>query len=120
MVRFECDTCGRIKDADERWILGFAAQNIGVTSARREVEIAKTWTQARAVEPLAVHFCSDECRADYMRALFDGSPETQTGDATTTKRRIKRFVPGGVVDTVVTEKRKPTVFGTRPRPKKRA
>ena len=82
MVRFHCDTCGRLKNPEETWILGFAAQNIGVTSARREIEIAGTWERGRAVEPLAVHFCSDQCRTEYLRALFDESPETQTGDVT--------------------------------------
>jgi hypothetical protein len=120
MVRFQCDTCRRLKEPDEAWILGFAAQNIGVTSARREIEIANTWERARAIEPLAVHFCSDQCRSKYLSALFSGTPETQTGDVTVTKRRIKRYVPGGVVDTVVSEKTKPTVFGRTPPRKKRA
>jgi hypothetical protein len=110
MVRFQCDTCGRLKEGDEAWILGLAAQNIGVTSARREVEIAAVWDRARAVETLAVHFCSDQCRAEYLSALFGDTPETQAGEVTVTKRRIKRYIPGGVVDTIVGEKREPTVF----------
>lgn len=110
MVCFQCDTCRRLKGPDETWILGFAAQNIGVTSARREVEIAATWDRTRAVETLAVHFCSDQCRSKYLTALFGDTPQTQTGEVTVTKRRIQRYVPGGVVDTVVSEKTKPTVF----------
>lgn len=104
MVRFECESCGRLKGEGEVWILGFAAENIGVTSARREISIASSWDRPRAVEPFAVHFCSDECRAGYMSALFGDSPETLDGTATSTKRRIKRVIPGAVVDTVVSEK----------------
>src|ERR1700739_1025018 len=104
MIRFQCESCGRLKGDGEDWILGFAAENIGVTSARREISIASSWDHPRAVDALAVHFCSDECRGTYMSAVFGGSPETLDGSATSTKRRIKRLVPGAVVDTVVAEK----------------
>ena len=107
MVRFQCESCGRLKGEGEVWILGFAAENIGVTSARREISIASSWDRPRAVESLAVHFCSDECRAVYMSALFGDSPETLDGTATSAKRRIKRLVPGAIVDTVVSEKSHP-------------
>ena len=39
-----------------------------------------------------------------MSALFGDSPDTLDGTATSAKRRIKRMVPGAVVDTVVSEK----------------
>ena len=90
MVRFQCESCGRMKGDGEVWVLGFAAENIGVTSARREISIASSWDRPRAVESLAVHFCSDQCRATYMTALFGDSPETLGGATTTTKRRTKR------------------------------
>ena len=107
MIRFQCESCGRLKGDGETWILGFAAENIGVTSARREISIASSWDRPRAVESLAVHFCSDECRSVYMSALFGENPETLGGATTSTKRRIKRVVPGAVVDTVVSEKSRP-------------
>jgi hypothetical protein len=107
MVRFQCESCGRMKGDGETWILGFAAENIGVTSARREISIASSWDRPRAVEALAVHFCSDECRAAYMNALFGDTPATVDGATTSTKRRIKRVVPGAVVDTVIAEKSRP-------------
>src|SRR5689334_16785172 len=100
MIRFQCDGCGRLKEDGEGWILGFAAENIGVTSARREISIASSWDRPRAVEPLAVHFCSGDCRSSYMAALFGGTQAEL--DATT--RRVTRVVPGAVVNTVVTEK----------------
>ena len=104
MIRFQCESCGRLKGEGEVWILGFAAENIGVTSARREISIASSWDRPRAVESLAVHFCSDECRAVYINALFGDNLDTLDGTSTSTRRRIKRIVPGAVVDTVVSEK----------------
>src|SRR5438477_8860001 len=109
MIRFQCDTCGRLKENGEAWILGFAAENLGISSARREVSISGTWDRAGAVDTLAVHFCSDECRAEYMDALFGETPTTREGEATVTKRRVKRIIPGAVVETVVTEKPRPAV-----------
>ena len=120
MVRFQCDTCRKLKEGHEAWILGFAAENIGVTSARREVSISGTWDRPRAVEPLAVHFCSDECRAEYMNALFGETPTTREGELTVARRRVKRVVPGAVVDTVVAEKTGPTIVKRTVARKKRA
>jgi hypothetical protein len=120
MVRFQCDSCGKLKETNGGWILGLAAENIGITSARREISIAATWERARAVDPLAVHFCSNKCRADYMGALFAESPETLQGEATVARRRIKRFIPGAVVDTVVTEKTRPAVVKQTTKRKKTA
>ncbi len=107
MLRFQCESCRRLKEDGEVWILGFAAQNIGLTAARREISIADSWDRMRSVEPLAVHFCSEECQAGYMNALFGKSPDTLQGASTTTKRRIRRVVPGAVVETVVAEKNQP-------------
>jgi hypothetical protein len=113
MVRFQCDTCGRLKQENEAWILGLAAENIGVTSARREISIANAWERSRAVERLAVHFCSDQCRAKYMQTLFSGLPETLQGVATVATRRMQRVIPGAIVDTMVTETRKPKLPGRK-------
>src|SRR5579885_883288 len=82
MIRFQCESCRRLKKDDEVWILGFAAQNIGLTAARREISIADSWDGMRSVEPLAVHFCSEECQAGYMNALFGKSPDTLQGAST--------------------------------------
>jgi hypothetical protein len=103
MIRFQCDGCGDLKANGEDWILGFAAERVGVTSARREVTIASSWDRPRAVDPLAVHFCSDECRIDYMDALFGEPATTQRIEKTVTSKRIQRTVPGAVVETVVHE-----------------
>jgi len=86
MVRFECDTCGMLKEGREPWILGFAAESVGVTSARREINIASAWDDARAVDWLAVHFCSDGCRAEYVERLFSDRVTPIATEVVTTKR----------------------------------
>jgi hypothetical protein len=70
VIEFVCDSCGRVKDPDEIWILGLAAEAVGITAARREVSIISVWDRERAVHPLAVHFCSEECKEKYIRKLF--------------------------------------------------
>ena len=107
MIRFECDSCRCLKEEGESWILGFAAESIGVVSARREISIADAWDRSRAVETLAVHFCSDRCRARYVNELFSDAPETRAGERTVIKRRVKRVAPNAIVETVVGEKTRP-------------
>jgi len=70
MIQFVCDSCGAVKEASDIWVLGLAAEALGATSARREVTILSTWDRPSAVYPLAVHFCSVECKDDYVGRLF--------------------------------------------------
>ena len=70
MIRYECDYCHRLKKEGETWILGFAAEIIGATVEQREVTILANWDDARAVERLAVHFCSERCRQKYTSAVL--------------------------------------------------
>jgi hypothetical protein len=71
MLQFACDYCGRVKESDENWINGVAAENVGTRAARREVIIDAAWRRERAVLPFAVHFCSLECKGNYLAELFD-------------------------------------------------
>jgi len=110
MLRFACEWCQRLKEADEAWILGFAAENRGVTASRREVTVPNEWDRERAVHPFAVHFCSIEHKDNYMSALFDSSPV----DAVKGRKvvpvieseevEVRRTVPGKRV--VTSQKRK--------------
>jgi len=75
MIRFICDSCSAIKSAEDTWILGLAAESRGVTAARREVTILPVWDNLRAVHALAVHFCSLECKENYLASLFGHSVE---------------------------------------------
>src|SRR6266581_7136490 len=53
MIQFVCDSCGRVKEPSETWIVGTAAEAVGVTAARREVTIQSAWDRAIAVHPFA-------------------------------------------------------------------
>src|SRR2546429_9487821 len=70
MIQYVCDTCSAVKGEGEVWLVGLAADAVGVTSARREVSIQSDWDRTTAVHPLAVHFCSMECKDEYMARLF--------------------------------------------------
>jgi len=74
MIQFVCDSCGAIKEDFDVWVVGLAAEALGVSSARREVTILSTWDRPSAVYPLAVHFCSLECKDEYMNRLFNLQP----------------------------------------------
>ncbi len=92
MICFDCDWCGRTKAANEVWILGLAAEAVGITAARREVTILPAWNRDTAVHPLAVHFCSEECKNDYMARLFGNEP-AMASDAVVETRTRQRARP---------------------------
>jgi len=108
MLRYECDYCHRLKEKDEAWILGFAAENIGVTSARREVTILPVWDEVRAVDYLAVHLCCEQCRQNYMANIFGEEPaqaEIVEEVAVVPRKRIVREYPGRAVETRVVRRK---------------
>lgn len=78
MLQYACEWCHRIKRSGDGWILGFASEKVGATSARREITIAAQWSERWARHPLAVHFCSDKHKQQFVRALFDGAPSART------------------------------------------
>jgi hypothetical protein len=85
MIEFVCDSCGAVKQARDTWILGLAAETLGVTAARREVTLFPMWDRERAVHSLAVHFCSIECKNHYMERMF--GPEA-TADEVVVERTV--------------------------------
>ena len=74
MIAFICDTCSAVKQPEEAWIVGLAAEAVGAISARREVNIQSRWTREAALHSLAVHFCSIQCKDEYMTKLFATAP----------------------------------------------
>ena len=74
MLQYACDYCGKIKDPRETWLLGLAAESVGPSSAHRTVTMTVGWDEDRAVDPLAVHFCSVKCKENYIKSLFDREP----------------------------------------------
>jgi hypothetical protein len=117
MLRYACDFCRRLRGGEEAWILGFAAENIGVTAARREVTILPHWDEVRAVDYLAVHFCCEQCRQQYMANLFGEEPaeaEIAEKAAVVPRKRIVRKYPGATVETrVVRRQARPRKSKTR-------
>jgi hypothetical protein len=122
MLRYECDFCHRLKGQDEAWILGFAAENIGVTAARREVTILPVWDEARAVDYFAVHFCCEQCRQNYMANIFrEEAAETEIVEelAVVPRKRIVREYPGATVETRVA-RHKPKAAKSKNRRRRKA
>src|SRR5579864_76393 len=74
MLLYGCDFCGKVKSPTEKWLLGVAAETISPTSAHRTISMAAVWDENRAVDPLAVHFCSVRCKDKYIGKLFDQEP----------------------------------------------
>jgi hypothetical protein len=101
MIDFVCDTCSAVKEPDEEWILGLAAEAVGPVSARREVNIQSTWTREAALHPLAVHFCSIQCKDEYMARLFGTEPVAEVVVERTTPAEVvvERDVPEKIVTT---------------------
>jgi hypothetical protein len=70
MLQFVCDYCGDVKEPDQTWINGIAAEHVGTQAARREVVVDPVWRRDRAILPFAVHLCSIECKDSYLGELF--------------------------------------------------
>ena len=91
MIQFVCDSCGKIKQSSSNaWIVGTAAEAVGVTAARREVTIQSAWDRAIAVHPFAVHFCSVKCKDSYMAELF-------APDSAAEERIVERTAPAEIL-----------------------
>ena|SRR5437660_2092618 len=70
MIRLVCDTCAAEKRVTDVWLLGLAAESLGRTQSRRELTLLPAWDNTQALHPLAVHFCSIQCKDEYLTALF--------------------------------------------------
>ena len=93
MLQFACDYCEDVKLAEEVWINGIAAENVGTQAARREVVIDPAWRRDRAILPFAVHFCSVECKDNYLTELFKKPAallEVESAVMTSEGRRVVR------------------------------
>jgi hypothetical protein len=93
MIRYQCEVCDRLKRPEEAWILGFAAERLGVTEARREIAVVGKWDDDRAIRPFAVHFCSDQCKQVYMDKMFGETAQpvaAPRNPAASTRKRSRR------------------------------
>jgi hypothetical protein len=73
MIQYACDWCGRTKKEGATWILGRAAEVVGVTAVHREIRILSAWDEFGAADRLAVHFCCEKCKDKYVAQLFDAA-----------------------------------------------
>ncbi len=114
MIQFVCDTCSAINQPAEAWIVGHAAEVVGAVSARREVTIQPVWDRTNTLHPLVVHFCSVQCKDEYMDRLFAWEPQVQ-------EVVIERETPAEVVvERIVPEKRRITTKARKVPRKKHA
>jgi hypothetical protein len=91
MRTYVCDWCRKSKVTEAGWILGFAAEWASRTGVQREITIAPAWSEKRAEHPLAVHFCSEEHKHDYIAALF----RKPTSRNVSPERGVKQNAPLG-------------------------
>ncbi len=77
MKGYVCDWCGTLKGRGEAWILGFAAERHLSTGSQLEFSVAEAWSAKNADHYLAVHFCCEEHKNKYIRALFKSSEQRQ-------------------------------------------
>jgi hypothetical protein len=103
MLQFLCDNCSAVKQPNDVWIVGRAAETVGAVSASREVTVQSAWDRSSAVHPLAVHFCSVQCKDGYLARLF--APETPSREVTseviTEEIVLPGVAPGIVIERVV-------------------
>jgi hypothetical protein len=112
MIQFVCDTCRAVKQPDEAWIVGHAAEAVGAVSARREVTIQSLWDRTNTLHSLAVHFCSVQCKDEYMAQLFGAEPRVE-------EIVVERTAPAEVVAERVVPGRNIVTTKTTKRPRKR-
>jgi hypothetical protein len=106
MIQYVCDTCSAVKEPEEVWIVGLAAEAVGITSARREINIQSVWNRTTAVHPLGVHFCSTQCKDEYMARLF-------AQEAPVKEVAVQRVVPAEIVAERVVPEAESKVTKTR-------
>jgi hypothetical protein len=76
-MKLRCRCCGREqkRKSEEGWLLGFEwfdGQTAGIppTDPQRRIVFLDEWDRSRTSEPGAVHFCSAECREEYLSMWY--------------------------------------------------
>ncbi len=109
MIYFACDWCNAVKKTGETWVLGMAAESVGLTAARREINVLSGWDETQACHPLAVHFCCVDHKDRYMAALFEShEPAAETVVETTVSTGSNRKVARKLMRTTSTKPRAKT------------
>jgi hypothetical protein len=72
MVEIKCDNCDAVKRPNEEtrnapeWILGWDLISESPNAVQRSIRFLDHWDQRRIAEFGAIHFCSIECREQYI------------------------------------------------------
>ena len=66
MVTITCDTCKAAKKPEEEWVLGYDIETISPNGVRRAITFLDRWDSRRITELGSIHFCSLECKNDYI------------------------------------------------------
>jgi hypothetical protein len=75
MVEIKCDNCDAVRHPNdetrnptEEWILGWDLISESPNAVQRSIRFLDRWDQRRITEFGAIHFCSTECREEYIAA----------------------------------------------------
>lgn len=69
MIRITCDTCGAVRRAKgPEWTIGYDLQYDTPRAVGRSLSFFDRWDDSRVLERGAVHFCSPECKEQYIAA----------------------------------------------------
>ena len=66
MISVTCDTCGTARQPGEEWVLGYDLESVSPSGVRRAITFLDHWDARRIDELGAIHFCSLECKNDYL------------------------------------------------------
>jgi len=71
MVTIKCDICGAVKPTSNTkphkdWILGYDVEIESPWRLQRSVRFLDKWDDRRVLELGAIHFCSEDCKEEYI------------------------------------------------------
>ena len=66
MVKVTCDTCSAQRKHGEEWVLGYDIESVSQSGVRRAITFLDRWDSRRMDELGAIHFCSLQCKQEYM------------------------------------------------------
>ncbi|GAC1652829.1 MAG: hypothetical protein NVS9B15_13410 [Acidobacteriaceae bacterium] len=67
MINVICDSCDVKRKAGEEWVLGYDIESVSPNGVRRAITFLDRWDPRRMDELGAIHFCSLECKSDYLK-----------------------------------------------------
>jgi hypothetical protein len=68
MVKVICDKCGVERQRGEEWVLGYDIESVSPSGVRRAITFLDRWDPRRIDELGTIHFCSLQCKNEYLAA----------------------------------------------------